>query len=254
MRRKSQFPHTATLFTATVGQYLRSVRGCRPTPREDLSCGTRRETESLSNPAGQWHLSAAPAWRKTSFTYENQTLLHRFFLFPMSFILLLFVFLFFLFHTAAGVSATFWQGTEPWASSTAVSKWCHGVSQYRRAKLSVDGREGMPWQGLRAAPHQQQAQGEGGCFPGQQPRGAAGRSMCVGHSHPGFAWFACCYLTQLHTFHVPCCRSHHSLPKTGLRCYYNNGESVGFRLSQLMALRVFFSSLFRVNWESGGGW
>lgn len=176
MRRKSQFPHTATLFTATVGQYLRSVRGCRPTPREDLGCGTCREPESLSNPAGQWHLSAAPGWRKTSFTYENQTLLHRFFLFPMSFILFIafsFSVLPFpsrcrcLCHISAGNGATGFQRSGfkmmPWCLSVAKSKalcgWKRGdalagaegctpptASSGRRGLLSRQAAQGSSWQ------------------------------------------------------------------------------------------------------------
>ena len=178
--------------------------------------------------------------KKTSFTYENQTLLHRFFLFPISFILLLFFFLsspcccLCLCHTLAGNRATGCQ-----RSSFKTMPWC--LSQHRRAKLY--GGKGMPWQGLRAAPPRQQAQGEGGCFCGQQCREQPAETCVCDIPTQALLDLPCYYLTQLHTS-TSSAVTLTAPPKTGLRCYHNNGKTVGFRLLQLMALRVLFSSLF----------
>lgn len=94
---------------------------------------------------------------KTLFTYLNQTLLHKLFLFPVSFMLLFSSPTSNILHTAC-VSATLWH------------EQSHGlpVQEFQSdAMVSVTAlmskfickRKGVPLQGLKAAPHQKQDQG-----------------------------------------------------------------------------------------------
>lgn len=119
--------------------------------------------------------------------------------------------------------------------------WC--LSRHRRTKLSAYRGKGMLWRGLRCAPHQLEAQGEGGCFPGQQLREQLAEACTWDILTYALLDLPFYYLNRFHTSMSPAVAFAAPL-KTGLRCYHNNGESVGFRLSQLMALHVLFSSLF----------
>lgn len=146
--------------------YLRSVKGCRPTTREELSRGTRWETESFSNPAGERHLSAALGWRKLHspmktrrcFVGFSSSLSHPFYCF----------FFFFspFFSTPLPVSATLWWPTEPGAAGTAVSKRCRGISRSTEEQSCLCMEErGCPGRGLLLHPSDSKLRAKGDAFP-----------------------------------------------------------------------------------------